>query len=149
MVPVGVILPFYGNNQQLPADFLFCDGNPITKTAFPELYSHLALANTGLILDAERALLPDLRGEFIRGWANDRDIDKDRKLGSLQLDMFKAHHHQFSGWVQITRPNAGDGFHSVGGGPDINVQDPPTTDVGGNETRPRNVAVNFIIRARP
>jgi microcystin-dependent protein len=37
--------------------------------------------------------LPDLRGEFIRGWDNARGIDSSRKNRSYQADEIKAHTH--------------------------------------------------------
>ena len=89
-VPRGTILPFYGGNNQLPFGFLFCNGNIISKTKYSDLYSHLVLANPYLRMDDERAQLPDLRGEFIRGWDNGRDIDLKRQLGSVDLNLQKS-----------------------------------------------------------
>jgi phage-related tail fiber protein len=30
-------------------------------------------------------VLPDLRGEFIRGWSDSKEVDKNRSFGSLQM----------------------------------------------------------------
>lgn len=147
-VPVGAILPYYGGDNQLPTNYLVCNGDLIAKTAFPELYSLLVMANPALLVDSERAQLPDLRGEFLRGWDNQRNVDPQRKLGTFQDHEFKAHDHQVPHEVQVHWPGHGS-FRSVDGGNDTNVKNPRTTQAGGSETRPRNVAVNFIIRARP
>lgn len=146
-VPVGAILPFYGGDNQLPADYLVCNGDQIAKSSFPDLYGHLIMANPALRIDAERAQLPDLRGEFVRGWDNQRNIDPQRRLGSFQDQELKAHDHAIPHEVQVHWPGHG-GFHSNDGGNDTNLPTPHTTFSGGSETRPRNIAVNFIIRAR-
>jgi phage-related tail fiber protein len=148
-VPIGTILPYYGGDNQPASGYLFCNGDPFSRTQFPDLYNHLTLANTALIIDAERAHLPDLRGEFIRGWDNDREVDPGRNLGTFQADELRTHAHIVPHNVQTFIPNAGGGFHSLDGGPDRNIGNPSTTSTGGIETRPRNIAVNFIIRAIP
>ena len=92
--------------------------------------------------------LPDLRGEFVRGWDDGRGIDAGRTFGSAQLDAYQAHTHQ-----------AGSGNLLLGGasGP-INaayqsgVNNLRFQDMGtGNgrtatETRPRNVALLWCIK---
>jgi tail collar domain len=149
-VPIGTILPYYGGNNQPAAGYLFCNGDSISRTQFPDLYNHLVLANSALKIDEERANLPDLRGEFIRGWSNNREnVDQARKLGSFQADDLKPHSHVIPHNVQVFVPNTTDSFKSVAGGPDRNVSNPSTLPFGEKETRPRNVAVNFIIRSVP
>lgn len=148
MVPVGAILPFYGGDNQLPANYLVCNGDQIARASYPELYAHLIMANPQLLIDAERAELPDLRGEFLRGWDNQRNVDPQRRLGSVQSDELRSHAHTIPHQVQVHWPGHG-GFHSLDGGNDTNLASPATAPFGGGETRPRNVAVSHIIRARP
>jgi hypothetical protein len=148
-VPLGAILPFYGNEQQLPTDYLFCHGGAIAKTSYPELYGHLVTANPLLRVDEERALLPDLRGEFLRGWDYDGSIDPKRHVGSWQADEIKAHDHEIPYNVQVWWPGHGSFASGRDQGDDQNVANPQTKLTGGKETRPRNVAVAFIIRAKP
>ncbi|WP_350312320.1 phage tail protein [Dickeya fangzhongdai] len=57
-----------------PAGWLKCNGQAFDKNAFPKL----ALAYPG-------GVLPDLRGEFIRGWDDGRGVDAGRLLVSNQL----------------------------------------------------------------
>jgi phage-related tail fiber protein len=87
-----------------------------------------------------QANVPDLRGEFIRGWDNGRGVDAGRILGSAQDDEFKAHNHPGSsvakqgGAVRVA-PGSSDSY-----GSGIIASD------GGVETRPRNVALMYIIK---
>lgn len=152
-VPLGTILPYYGRENQPPTpvgDWLFCNGDTIQKTQFPDLYSLLIGANPDLKIDDENVKLPDLRGEFLRGWDWDREVDKDRKLGSWQPDSMKSHDHS-------TGPIGVSGGWNGGWGSDQNhraVNSPgdgpnSTGAYGGDETRPRNIAVNFIMKAKP
>jgi phage-related tail fiber protein len=84
--------------------------------------------------------VPDLRGEFLRGWDDSRAIDASRSFGSLQLDDFKTHVHQ-----EIGTNSGATGSGSVGiSGPGYSGTN--TAATGGTETRPRNVALLACIR---
>ncbi len=74
-VPVGTIIHFYGTIA--PAGFLVCMGQTITSAAFPNLVDFL---NPG----GASAVLPDLRGEFLRGLDVGRNLDPGRALASKQ-----------------------------------------------------------------
>lgn len=52
--------------------------------------------------------LPDLRGEFIRGWDDGRGIDSDRAFGSVQLDAMQQITGQFGAgrWIAATESGA-------------------------------------------
>ncbi|HFN4857993.1 TPA: tail fiber protein, partial [Escherichia coli] len=66
-LPVGVPVPW--PTATPPAGWLKCDGRAFTKEQYPVLarvYPTLRL--------------PDLRGEFIRGWDDGRKVDTGRKL---------------------------------------------------------------------
>ncbi|HDT0180152.1 TPA: tail fiber protein, partial [Escherichia coli] len=70
-LPVGVPVPW--PTATPPAGWLKCDGRAFTKEQYPVLarvYPTLRL--------------PDLRGEFIRGWDDGRKVDTGRKLLSAQ-----------------------------------------------------------------
>ncbi|KZJ96635.1 phage tail protein, partial [Escherichia coli] len=70
-LPVGVPVPW--PTATPPAGWLKCDGRAFTKEQYPVL----ARAYPTL-------RLPDLRGEFIRGWDDGRKVDTGRKLLSWQ-----------------------------------------------------------------
>lgn len=148
-VPVGVILPFYGNPHQAPPGYLPCDGSEIRRADYPELYAHLVAVRPELRIDAERSHLPDLRGEFLRGVDADRGIDPNRAVGSSQGFAIESHGHELSQRIGVSGGWAG----GWGGVQDQRAVNSPgdgpmrVVETGQNETRPRNVAVAFIIRA--
>ena len=108
------------------------------------MYRHL-FASIGLVYgigDGTTTFnVPDLRGEFIRGADLGRGVDPSRVIGSSQSDSLKAHAHNFQfsllGTVAGTELNI----------PNTGGTDGPftTSSVGGSETRPRNIAMNYII----
>ena len=145
-VPLGAIAAFHQTTP--PAGWLVCDGTPVTNL-FPELRAHL-LAQPGVQTDGNGdPLLPDYRGEFLRGLDAGRGVDAGRVLGSAQDDEFKAHRH--------------DMYMDVSGSADtLTIVDSDLVDegglasttgkewmeeAGGSETRPRNVAALFCIKA--
>jgi hypothetical protein len=94
------------------------------------------------------ANIPDLRGMVLRGKNNGRvdgkeNPDGDSSLGTYQSDEFKSHYHIFSinynsgalSGAQGNTPNAG-----------ANTFNGNTDNSGGNETRMKNVTVNYFIR---
>jgi len=100
--------------------------------------------------------LPDLRGEFIRGWDNSRGIDGSRKLGSYQADAFQGHYHRYErrGGSTATSGSAViDNFAAAANGHyhDDRVEIPITDGSSGtprtaSETRPRNISLMYIIK---
>jgi microcystin-dependent protein len=65
-LPAGVIL--YFANTTVPSGWLFCDGTAISRTTYAGLY--LIIGTTYGVGDNSTTFnLPDLRGQFIRGWA--------------------------------------------------------------------------------
>ena len=128
-LPVGVPVPWPSATP--PTGWLKCNGAPFSAAQYPKL----ALVYPSL-------LLPDLRGEFIRGWDDGRGIDAGRALLSAQSDLFKAHHHNFSFFSGYAAGGGTGAVYDYGGSAGRD-----TYDTGGNETRPRNIAFNYIVRA--
>lgn len=119
--------------------------------------------------------LPDLRGEFIRGWDNGRGVDAGRGMLSVQSDEIKSHNHKFKyiGQNQRSESNRTDIFNQLTVGDsvyrhdrrddliikvanesDVKYGKTPYNDVsiyinntGGAETRPRNIAYHYICLA--
>ena len=95
--------------------------------------------------------LPDLRGEFVRGWSNGRSgVDTGRPLRSAQGQDVQPHTHTPpSGYQYVTTPFTGDGeidgSGSIGSG-ERNASAVPSAVNAGTETRPRNVALMFIVK---
>ncbi|EJU4519271.1 tail fiber protein [Escherichia coli] len=91
-LPVGVPVPWPSSRP--PEGWLQCNGAAFTRTKYPKL----AVAYPDL-------RLPDLRGEFIRGWDDLRMIDRGRLLLSTQEATYIC--------------TAIQAYHGVAGGADI------------------------------
>ena len=87
--------------------------------------------------------LPDMRGEFVRGFDNGRGVDSGRAIRSFQADEIKAHTHDYFLW---SPGGWGYGDGMTNDGIVDNRPAAPTTSTGGSETRPRNVAMMYIIK---
>ena len=139
IIPSGAIQAFARNTA--PTDWLAADGSAVSRTTYAALFA--AIGTTFGSGDGGTTFnVPDLRGEFIRGWDNGRGIDSGRSFGSAQDDELEAHTH-FSG-LYGPRGASGDAvtFATTDSGyPAIN-----TGSTGGGETRPRNIALLYCIK---
>ncbi|NJB67208.1 phage-related tail fiber protein [Desulfobaculum xiamenense] len=137
-VPVGAIIAVA--TATAPKHHLKCNGAAVGRTTYANLFAAIG-TRFGAGDGSTTFNLPDLRGEFVRGWDDGRGVDAGRALGSAQGDEIKAHDHQqriaFSG---DSTSCARDGGHLPGafGG--------TTSMTGGPETRPRNVALMYCIK---
>ncbi len=69
--------------QAAPTGFLICDGRAISRTTYASLFA--AIGTLYGVGDGSTTFnLPDLRGEFIRGWDGTRGEDAGRTFGSWQ-----------------------------------------------------------------
>ncbi|EHK1608373.1 phage tail protein [Escherichia coli] len=136
-LPVGVPVPWPSATP--PTGWLKCNGAAFSAEEYPELAKAYPTNK-----------LPDLRGEFIRGWDDGRGVDSSRGLLTSQDHLFASHEHWFDKYYALT------GFDPTGGrfvvtadafGELITANSISTVSVGGSETRPRNVAFNYIVRA--
>ena len=89
--PVGVPMPWPQIHP--PAGYFECNGAKFDKDLYPKL-----------TVVYPSGKLPDLRGEFIRGWDNARgaDPDRNRKVLSWQAQQISAHKH-VEGWGENRR----------------------------------------------
>lgn len=121
-----------------PHGWLECMGQAIDRTVYASLFK--AIGTTfGAGNGSTTFNLPDLRGEFIRGWDDGRGIDSGRAFGSAQSDELKAHTHTYRGATIV--PTGSD---PTGTGSTFTTGN--TGSTGGTETRPRNVALMFCIK---
>ncbi|HGU0888578.1 TPA: phage tail protein [Escherichia coli] len=157
--PVGVPLPYPSATP--PTGWLKCNGAVFDKVKYPGLAAVFPSGN-----------LPDLRGEFIRGWDDSRGIDSGRALLSSQGHSLRDHSHNQQVWTgsnttSSTIGQAGSYAPLATGGDggiaytDREPQSLPSAvrAIGtrgvasdnaaniGTETRPRNIAFNYIVRA--
>ncbi|WP_431430558.1 phage tail protein [Escherichia coli] len=142
-LPVGVPVPWPSATP--PTGWLKCNGAPFSAEEYPEL-AKVYPTNE----------LPDLRGEFIRGWDDGRGVDNGRSILSSQSDTLQDHGHK-SIRLRSVGANGGnipvpDGGADFTGDADlINAISAHAFNGGvprvSGETRPRNIAFNYIVRA--
>lgn len=137
-IPSGTVTAFAG--LIAPAGYLICDGSQVSRTTYADLFA--VISTTYGEGDTTTTFnLPDLRGEFIRGFDDGRGADAGRAFGSFQSDEFESHAHTGVSGDPGTDPARIGGANRVA---DTGIY--TTTAVGGTETRPRNVAMNYIIK---
>ena len=90
-VPVGTIIWYAGNSA--PTGYLKCNGDSIANGSGN---TQGISANFSSLYAIVGGNLPDLRGEFIRAWADGRNVDQSRALRSTQSDDTVAHSHTAS-----------------------------------------------------
>jgi phage-related tail fiber protein len=153
-----------------PAGYLKANGAAVSRTTYAALFAVIG-TNFGGGDGSTTFNLPDLRGEFVRGWDDGRGVDTSRVIGSFQNEAFDAHSHP--GSLAFTS-SAGTHSHLTGYGAGSNdggallipatsgSNDTPgstasagshTHDIalavateGGSETRPRNLALLACIK---
>lgn len=90
--------------------------------------------------------IPDMRGVFARGWDHGRGVDSGRSLRSYQADELKSHNHTQN--IPLDGVGGGD-MQSLRNSDnrDENWRTHGTTNyTGGTETRPKNIALMYIIK---
>lgn len=170
-IPTGTILPHAGPiDSDRPADFYYCDGSMkkilIDTTPVAEnqaLFDVIGYRYGKTVIGNETYFhVPDYRGMFLRGWANGSANDPDRAnrtgldidgfdvtgdfVGTTQTDELTSHQHRFNFAALL-------GYSAGGGNPNTYPSNWSGTGaifnsepIGGNETRPINTSVRYIIK---
>ncbi|HFO5811743.1 TPA: phage tail protein [Escherichia coli] len=160
-LPVGVPVPWPSATP--PTGWLKCNGAAFSAEEYPEQAKAYPTNK-----------LPDLRGEFIRGWDDGRGIDTGRALLNWQPHTILDHAHYMELWTGggLAAGSAREGVNpgilaTYGDGGIVKTDEPgikvPSSlraistrsvkrfgEISGNvgtETRPRNIAFNYIVRA--
>ncbi|HDN1327028.1 TPA: tail fiber protein [Escherichia coli] len=137
-LPVGVPVPWPSATP--PTGWLKCNGAAFSAEEYPELAK---------VYPTNK--LPDLRGEFIRGWDDGRGIDNGRALLSTQAALAGT----ITGISSTIKVIANEGgtpimdWFALNG---VSFNDDPSTVVKTiivtpGDARPRNIAFNYIVRA--
>ena len=67
-IPIGTIVPYMGARKMisnvLNQGWLFCDGNPLSTGAYPDLFAAIGYACGG---SGDQFCVPNLQGWFLRG----------------------------------------------------------------------------------
>jgi microcystin-dependent protein len=132
--------------QTAPDGWLVCDGSTLNKATNPAYIPLWAAIQYTYGGSGDTFNLPDLRGEFIRGWSQGRTgVDTGRAFGSAQADDFKSHTHG----LNTGTGNGGQGFPGEFQTAWVSNLQGRITATGGTETRPRNVALLPCIKFKP
>jgi microcystin-dependent protein len=165
----------------VPSGYLECNGAAVSRTTYSVLFAVIGTAY-GTGNGSSTFNLPDLRGEFVRGFDNGKGTDSGRSIASSQGSQNAQHNHSASatstagahshslnyqrkhvedtGTAAITdiRREGGDGdggsqtfTNDTTSGFMNNATVSVSTSVsignqGGNESRPRNVAMMYVIK---
>lgn len=148
---IGIPMPYPLTTA--PAGYLKCNGASFNKTQYPRL-----------ALKYPSGVLPDMRGDVIRGWDDGRRIDPGRGILTEQGDAIRNITGTFAvhGAKELSAsyPSTGSGAFSVttvtgsnnvgAGGtaaiPQFNFSAANVVPTA-NENRMRNIAFNYIVRA--
>lgn len=156
-LPVGVPVPWPSATP--PTGWLKCNGAPFSAGEYPKLAKAYPTLK-----------LPDLRGEFIRGWDDGRGVDSARLLLSSKAASILEHNHEMHGWtgnplmagdvyssgssVFAVQLSIGDGgllysWKDGSGTTNDSKRMDRTNHVssGAGDGSPRNIAFNYIVRA--
>lgn len=171
-IPSGVVFPFAGTAA--PYGYLICDGRPVLQSEYPSLFLSVGFSHgdgsqnsdgtSSGFTSATHFNLPDYRGKFLRGVDGLAGNDPDKTsrtasktggnigntVGSVQDDQTRSHRHLAN---DIYNSNK---YGEVGGQPSSTMAESGyygsstvgeyTSYEGGNESRPKNVNVNYIIK---
>ena len=158
-----------------PSGYLKCNGAAVSRTTESALFA--IIGTTWGEGDGSTTFnLPDLRGEFVRGWADNGSVDSGRSFASSQSDQNKQHNHGVTDGghnhsindpghihqIEYTNSHSGDGVIEESGvglsGTEptlsattgITINNATTgisiNNAGGSEARPRNVAMMYVIK---
>lgn len=147
-VPAGAVLPFAQNSA--PDGWLKCDGAAVSRTTYATLFA--AIGETYGAGDGSTTfLLPDLRGEFVRGWDDARGVDTGRAIGTMQSALVPRDGWGTSGGTPSPSVSIESGRLVVGSGSKEVAETLESLRAAGNDLttpdiRPRNVALLYCIK---
>lgn len=149
--PVGTVIAFTAATP--PTGYLECDGSSISRTTYSALFA--VISDDYGTADGSHFNLPDLRGQFMRGWAHGQTTDPDRAsrtdrgdgttgdhVGTKQVDQLKSHLHS----VPYNSSTTAGGNAIGGSNASLGWYDSNSNNTGGNETRPININVMFCVK---
>jgi len=149
-VPAGTIIEFA--NTVAPFGYLKANGAAVSRTTYANLFA--AITTTWGVGDGSTTFnLPDLRGEFVRGWDDARGIDVGRVFATVQAHAVMDHTHKsFRTLDGASLPYGGGVFDVMAEGGTVDesaVTGLITSTYAANrgaETRPRNIALLKCIK---
>lgn len=163
LIPPGVVFPYAGPIP--PTGWLLADGSAISRTVYARLFT--AIGTTYGVGDGSTTFnLPDLRGEFLRGLDNGRGVDAGRALGSRQdgsvvgmgdptltatnvIGLYNTVDDDAGAFrARLNGEQPASGLSGVGVASGSAATSGAAYTAISMATRPRNVALNYIIKAQ-
>ena len=89
---IGIPIPY--PLSTVPAGCLAMNGQRFDTHRYPKLAQKYPSGE-----------LPDMRGEFIRGWDNGRGVDVGRSVLATQTDLVGSHKHRFGNYYSQAKQN--------------------------------------------
>lgn len=181
-VPTGCV--FCRAAASVPAGYLECNGAAVSRTTYSALFAVIG-TTYGSGNGSSTFNLPDLRGEFVRGFDNGRGVDSGRSMNNPQGSENKSHNHSYgNNGITVSganhkhnirgfslQPSIANVAITLGSGQSYQIGYRTNDNVltgdavkfsgtqtmtgtvgitinntGTNESRPRNVAMMYIIR---
>lgn len=148
-LPIGAYLS-YPSQKTIPAGFLIADGRSLKKAEYTELFDVIGYTYGG---SGDNFSLPNFAdGKFMRGIGGNAAA-----LGAAQQDAFQGHYHNWKdnpslvGWAYTVTGNTSNRAGTRNN--ETPIAEPKSDGVNGeprtaNETRPYNMAVVVIIKAK-
>lgn len=150
IIPPGTVQYFALSSA--PEYWLEANGSYVLTADYPALYN--AISTLFGAVTGSSFKLPDLRGQFIRGWDNGRsntannlsgDTNYTRTLGSFQGDALQNHEHTYYDWYGLGN-NGPYNLGGQGGAGDTDGIVGTNVRISLYETRPRNTALLVCIK---
>jgi len=152
---IGEIIAI-GHDASVPPGTLLCDGTSYLRTDYPALFN--AIGTRWGTADGTHFNVPNFKGVFLRGHANGSTNDPDRAsrttsatggasgdaVGSFQTHQYASHSHTVTQDSLVRAPIGASGYQPGGSGFD-NAGHVTVNNSGGNETRPTNAYVRYVI----
>ena len=157
-IPSGCIFAYGGTTA--PPGWLLCVGTSVNRVDYPQLFA--AIGTAFGTASASTFNLPDLRGRFLRGRDGGANRDPNAgartamatggntgdNVGSVQTDTYQSHTHSTTLDIggNLTNGNIGSRYSTGISFGQNSTLATGSSSSGGNETRPLNANVNYIIK---
>ena len=157
-VPTGSVYTFA--TTTVPSGYLECNGAAVSRSTYSNLFGIIS-TTWGAGDGSSTFNLPDLRGQFVRGWDNTAGVDSGRAFASSQSDQNKSHNHSVTdpghnhtigNWGGSFGGSSGvQTFRSDVSGTNSSIIVDATTGIsiatdGGTEVRVKNKALMYVIK---
>ncbi len=145
--------------EAVPDGYLECNGNTVSRTFYADLFAVIGVMY-GSGDGSTTFNLPDLRGYFVRGWNHGAGNDPDAgsrtnrgdsaagdHVGTKQDDKYRSHNHGYQSLINSS-PTGYNNARNYYSGKYVSgyTLNRVSTSSGGNETRPKNISMMFIIK---